>query len=509
MDEEENATTNTTTTTTSKTTTTRAHHDDGSDDDNDADGLGVSVEGQSNGRYLVDQNDVPFLMVGNSPQAAIGNLSEAEADGTSQTGRRTASTPSGSTCCATATRSATATARPRTASNPSRRHLPVQLRPATPNPAYFQRVDDIITSGRARPARRSRPDRTIGWLGTMQANGATKDFNYGAFLGSRYKNIPNIVWMSGNDFQSWGTWRRQRRPGRWRRGSSPPTRTTSRPRAQLPQQHSLNDSTWSSIVSLNAAYTYYPTYAEVLRARSQSPTTPAVHGRGQLRERAQPEHRRRVDANLRRQEYWTMLSGATGSFTATSTPSGSPTAGRPRHRHRRRHAAWVRHRAAPGRAWYDLVPDQTHTLVTAGMARSRAAAASRRTTMRPRRGPPTASWRWRTCRQPGRSRRHDPLGSNVTAQWYDPTNGTYPSQRPPSRTQARTVHAAGVQQRRRQRLGADSNATGGSPRLPPLRPSRSARPRFSRHLTMATATCWSPSPPPCLKPPPSQASPST
>src|SRR6185436_8771147 len=33
-----------------------------------------------NGRYLVDQNDVPFLIVGDSPQALMVNLSTAEAD---------------------------------------------------------------------------------------------------------------------------------------------------------------------------------------------------------------------------------------------------------------------------------------------------------------------------------------------------------------------------------------------------------------------------------------------
>ena len=32
------------------------------------------------GRYLVDQNGAPFLMIGESPQAMIGNLSEATAD---------------------------------------------------------------------------------------------------------------------------------------------------------------------------------------------------------------------------------------------------------------------------------------------------------------------------------------------------------------------------------------------------------------------------------------------
>jgi hypothetical protein len=32
------------------------------------------------GRYLVDQNGVPFLMAGESPQAMIGNISEADAE---------------------------------------------------------------------------------------------------------------------------------------------------------------------------------------------------------------------------------------------------------------------------------------------------------------------------------------------------------------------------------------------------------------------------------------------
>jgi hypothetical protein len=33
-----------------------------------------------NGRSLVDRDDVPFLMIGDSPQALTVNLSEAEAD---------------------------------------------------------------------------------------------------------------------------------------------------------------------------------------------------------------------------------------------------------------------------------------------------------------------------------------------------------------------------------------------------------------------------------------------
>src|SRR5438067_290033 len=34
----------------------------------------------ANGRYLVDQNNAPFMIVGDSPQAMVGNLSVEDAD---------------------------------------------------------------------------------------------------------------------------------------------------------------------------------------------------------------------------------------------------------------------------------------------------------------------------------------------------------------------------------------------------------------------------------------------
>ena len=35
----------------------------------------------ANGRYLVDQNNVPVMIMGDSPQALVVNISEVEADG--------------------------------------------------------------------------------------------------------------------------------------------------------------------------------------------------------------------------------------------------------------------------------------------------------------------------------------------------------------------------------------------------------------------------------------------
>jgi hypothetical protein len=37
----------------------------------------------------------------------------------------------------------------------------------------------------------------------MLANGTAKCRSYGQFLGNRYKNFHHIIWLSGNDFQTW------------------------------------------------------------------------------------------------------------------------------------------------------------------------------------------------------------------------------------------------------------------------------------------------------------------
>ena len=42
-------------------------------------GHAYPLKASSNNRYLVDQNDVPFLMVGDAPQTIIANLSEMDA----------------------------------------------------------------------------------------------------------------------------------------------------------------------------------------------------------------------------------------------------------------------------------------------------------------------------------------------------------------------------------------------------------------------------------------------
>ena len=63
------STTTTTTTPTSTTTTTIS-----------SSSTAYPLKVSANGRSLVDEDEVPFLMIGDSPQALTVNLSEAEAD---------------------------------------------------------------------------------------------------------------------------------------------------------------------------------------------------------------------------------------------------------------------------------------------------------------------------------------------------------------------------------------------------------------------------------------------
>ncbi len=265
-----------------------------------------------NGRYLVDQNNVPFLIVGDSPQALIVNLSEAEAKmffadraahgfnsvwinllcNKSTGGRADGSTIDG--------------ALPFTTPNDL----------STPNEQYFAHVDRVIgLAAQYGLLVFLDPAETAGWLNVLLTNGVAKAREYGRYLGDRYKNFDNIIWMSGNDFQDW------REPA-----NDTVVRAVAQGILETDMRHlhtvelnylgssSLDDARWQPIISLNATYTYFPTYAHLLKNYNRSNFLPNF----MVEANYEFENNTGMDyggpQTLRRQEYWTMLSGATGQF---------------------------------------------------------------------------------------------------------------------------------------------------------------------------------------------------
>ncbi|HWA89606.1 MAG TPA: DUF4038 domain-containing protein [Rhizomicrobium sp.] len=322
------------------------------------------LKASANNRYLVDQNERPFLVQGDAPQAMVGNLSVADAkhfianrakwgvnalwvnllcdsytacnsDGTTFDGIEPFTTPGDL---------------------------------STPNPVYFTRAKRMLDAAAAKGmVVLLDPIETGGWLSILDDNGADKARKYGEYLGNRFKDTPNIVWMSGNDFQSW------RDPAQ-----NALVRAVMRGIAAKDKNHiqtieldylvsaSLDDGALRPLIGLDAVYTYKPTYAKELSEYKRASFRPTF----MVEANYEFEHNGGTDGgttqNLRRQEWWTAFSGTTGQLYGSAYSwrldgdwkNNLDTVGI-------RQFSYVKQLLA-GQKWWDLVPDRAHEVLTHG-----------------------------------------------------------------------------------------------------------------------------------------------
>ena len=152
------------------------------------------VKAGATNRYLVDQKNAPFMIVGDSPHSLIGKMSKSDAAFYMPNRQRYGINTlwvellcNDKTAC--------------NADGTTFDHLPPFTTPgdiSTPNPAYFQRVDDMLQIAAAHGITLLLDvAETAGWLATFKANGAEKAAAFGRYLGNRYNGVPNIIWMYG------------------------------------------------------------------------------------------------------------------------------------------------------------------------------------------------------------------------------------------------------------------------------------------------------------------------
>jgi hypothetical protein len=330
-----------------------------------SDRIAFPIRPSANKRYLVDADGKPFLMVGDSPQNLIVNLSVPGA-AEFMANRRSYGMNALWVNLFCITTNGTCTKDATTYDGIAPFLTPGDL--ATPNPAYMQRADDML-----RLAEQSGmvvlldPIETYSWLRVLRQNGIEKAFHYGQFLGKRFNSRANIIWLHGNDFQSW------RDPA-----DAALVQAVARGIRSVDAIHmhtaelnyltsgTLDDPSWSGLVELDAAYSYFPTFAQVSTEYDRADYKPVF-----LVEAAyEGENNVFTDAgspaNLRKQEYWTMLSGGSGQLygSAWSWPLEK---------------GWQAHLDTPGalqlkvmislfapRKWYELRPDKDHTTITDG-----------------------------------------------------------------------------------------------------------------------------------------------
>ena len=312
-----------------------------------------------NGRHLIDSSGKPFLIAGESPQAMMVNCSLDEAElffaNRQSHGfntvwinllcrKGTGGREDGSTFDAL---------------HPF--DTPGDL--ATPNEAYFARCERIMEiAAKHEFLVLLDPAETIDHLKLMVDNGPEKCRSFGRYLGKRFKRFDNLIWMSGNDFQSW---KDEKNDGaalavaQGIRDEDPHHLQTVE--LNYLASTSRDDPAWDKLIDLSGAYTYYPPYAQVIKDYNRRPAKPVF-----MVESDYEFERDSTPAVLRRIEYWSILSGAAGQLYGNAYTW--PFSG-----------GWKQKLDTPGavqfaylkkvfepRAWHLLVPDQKHEVVTAG-----------------------------------------------------------------------------------------------------------------------------------------------
>ena len=280
----------------------------------------------------------------------------------------------------------------------------------TPNEAYFAHAADVINLAAQKGMLVLLFSDYIGYAGTqegwwneMVANGPAKLTIYGTYIANRFRQYDNIIWVHGADF-------------------NPPDLTLVRP---IPNAMRAVDTKWlhtfdgarnTSALGLvgtgepwlgvNTIYTDQFSVVSIANNEYARSTMPFF-----LNE-AVYEYDITEDG-IRQQAYQAVLSGATGHVMGNTTvwlfKSGWQQA------LQSRGAITLQYLPAllQSRAWWTMVPDATHTVVTTTAATTgRASDGSFVLSYLPHAISVTANLSQLS-------------GPNVVARWYDPANGTF------------------------------------------------------------------------------------
>ena len=322
----------------------------------------------SNGRYFVDQAGVPVLLHGDTPSSLIGELTREEA------------TQYLDDCAARSFNSLIVTLMeghyvsnpPLNAYGDAPFTTPGKF--STPNDAYFQHADWVIQQAAARGIQIILAPVYIGccddgWFQQVRDNNTEQEMrSFGAWVGNRYKNVPNLMFVWGDDVfpqEFTAVWAKIRAMAEGLRSVDGVHLTTyhAYPEASPYDVWNFTQESW---LDFNATYTYNPVWQKSQLDYAFTPTTPFV-----LFESKYENEHGTTGKQQRVQAYQALLSGAAGQFYGNSPIWHMGVLG----------GNWQAALSDPGRvdmryvrdlfesrAWYRLVPDTNQSVLTSGLS---------------------------------------------------------------------------------------------------------------------------------------------
>jgi len=392
----------------------------------------------ANHRYLVDQNGIPFLMAGDSPQDLMSQLTEPDADIYFADRQAHGFNTMGWIDVTCAGKDSPDNNDSRTVDGilPFTAHLAggndyEHYDLSKPNEAYFTRLDHIVMlAGKHGILVFLNPMETNGWLPTLRNNGLSAANAFGQYLGKRYKRFPNVAWIFGNDFMTWKDFKDdalEQAIAKGIRSVAPEQLQTVE--LNYETSSSFDDPSWVPLLDLNGTYTYSPTYIQNLHSYNQKPAPVYLLEAHYDQENVGHPPDYGTPSTLRREEYWAMLTGASGQFYGNFYTWSFAAGWKYYIDTRGVEELTIWKNFFTSLPWYDLVPDQNQSVVTSGMGtfgdlKVRVSNSDFCTAAKTEDGSFVVAYMptVRTVTVNMAS-----LKGPAKATWFDPTNGTYTS----------------------------------------------------------------------------------
>jgi hypothetical protein len=345
-----------------------------------ADGI-TPLEVHTNKRYLVDQNNTPFLMQGEAAWSLIPQLNAAEVEQYLNNRRQKGF----NAILVNLIEHRFFKHPPLNAAGDGPFTTPGDF--STPNEKYFGYADWVIRKAAQNgiyvlldPIYLGYVGTDDGWVEEALANGPEECLNYGRYLGKRYEDFDNIIWIMGGD--------RHPRPAledvdMIALGIKEYDQRHLLSAHCEPDHSAVDDYSGGRWLDFNTIYTYEIVHARLLQDYNRTPVAPFI-----LIESSYEGEHNSSEVQIRRQAYWSVLCGGFGHvfgnnpiwhFDAPGFLAHFANAVQPL-----RKMSWQQAMDLPGsvsmefwgklfhsRNWYDLVPDQKHEVVTSGLGEFR------------------------------------------------------------------------------------------------------------------------------------------
>ena len=326
----------------------------------------------ANRRYLIDQNNVPFLMQGDAAWSLIVELNDAELDRYFQNRRDKGF----NTVIVELIEHRFCKHPPLNAIGDAPFATPGDF--STPNEKYFAHADGVIRKAGEygiqvllAPIYLGYVRTDEGWIEEILKLEPEKCLAYGRYLGKRYKDFDNVIWLMGGDRNPESALEKVDLIALGIREFDRRHLFTAHCHPENSAVDRYGGAGW---LDFNTTYSYEIVHQKLLADYNRDPAWPFV-----LIESSYEGEHNSSEVQIRRQAYWSVLCGGFGHVFGnnpiwhfsgpTLFPFDKP---------------WEQSLDLPGsvgmmhwgrvfrsRPWYELIPDQKHEVVTRGLGEFR------------------------------------------------------------------------------------------------------------------------------------------